>query len=126
MKYKGLTVLVVEDNNSIRLLMEQMLTQIGVGRVITATQWYEVQSAIEGVDVHGAFVDLVLQHGSGLDVARSLKSKNIPIVFCSGVDDEYNQRQMYALGFFFKKPVTMYALDRGLEYFRQLKGVDGE
>ena len=120
--YKGLTVLVVEDNDSIRMVMEHMLTQLGVGRVITATQWYEVQSSINGVEVHGAFVDLVLQHGSGLDVARSLKSGNVPVIFCSGVDDEYNQRQMYALGFVFRKPVTMPMIHRGIEYFQQLRG----
>ena len=121
MSYKDLTILVVEDNDSIRMLMEHMLTQLGVGRVLSATQWYEVQTKLQDTEVDGAFVDLVLQHGSGLDVARSLKAQRIPIVFCSGVDDEYNQRQMYALGFVFKKPVTMYALNRGLEYFAGLK-----
>lgn len=123
MSYSGLTVLVVEDNESVRFFMEQALTQLGVGNVISASTWYEVQNRIENTPVDGAFLDLVLQHGSGLDVARSLKALKVPVVFTSGVTDEYNLRQMYAFGFVFTKPVNMHMLARGLMYFKSLKQV---
>ena len=126
MNFRDLTILVVEDNESIKFFMETALTQMGVGTVISATTWYEVQSKIDGVKVDGAFLDLVLQHGSGLDVARSLRALKVPMIFCSGVADEYNIKQMYQYGFVFEKPVHMYALNRGLEYFLQLKGVVSE
>jgi DNA-binding response OmpR family regulator len=121
MNYQNLTVLVVEDNKSTMFIMEQILTQMGVGRVITATTWNEVQSKIEGQKVDGAFLDLVLQHGSGLDVARTMRALKVPVIFTSGVTDEYNIKQMYELGFVITKPVSMQAINRGLMYFSQLK-----
>lgn len=122
MSFKGLTILVVEDNDSIRFFMDKALTQMGVGRVITASTWYEVQSKTDGIQIDGAFLDLVLQHGSGLDVARSLTAMKVPVVFCSGVADEYNIKQMYRYGFVFEKPIHIHMLNRGLEYFKSLKG----
>jgi DNA-binding response OmpR family regulator len=124
--FNNLTVLVVEDNDAIRFFLEQALTQMGVGRVIPATTWYEVQNKIEGVHLDGAFLDLVLQHGSGLDIARSLTAMNVPVIFCSGVADEYNIKQMYRYGFVFEKPLHLHMLHRGLEYFKSLKGVGRE
>lgn len=121
MSYNDLTILVVEDNDAIRFFMESALTQMGVGMVITAATWYEVQQKIEGKEIDGAFLDLVLQHGSGLDVARSLKALKVPVIFCSGVTDEYNIKQMYGLGFVFSKPVHLHMINRGLEYFSSLK-----
>jgi DNA-binding response OmpR family regulator len=126
MTYKDLTVLVVEDNKSTMFIMEQILTQLGVGRVITATTWHEVQSLVDGKKVDGAFLDLVLQHGSGLDVARSMRSLKVPVIFTSGVEDEYNVKQMYEHGFVIAKPVSMQAINRGLLYFKSLKGVKCE
>jgi DNA-binding response OmpR family regulator len=125
MNYKDLTVLVVEDNQSTMFIMEQVLTQLGVGRVITAATWHEVQAKVEGQKVDGAFLDLVLQHGSGLDVARSMRALKVPVIFTSGVNDEYNIKQMYELGFVITKPVSMQAINRGLMYFNSLKGVQG-
>ena len=87
-KYQDLTVLVVEDNDAILYFMEHALTQLGVGRVIKAKTWYEVQSGIDGQKIDGAFLDLVLQYGSGLDIARDMRSLKVPIIFCSGVTDE--------------------------------------
>jgi len=121
MNYKDLTVLVVEDNQSTMFIMEQVLAQLGVGRVITATTWHEMQGKVEGQEIDGAFLDLVLQHGSGLDVARSMRALKVPVIFCSGVNDEYNIKQMYELGFVIAKPVSMQAINRGLAYFKQLK-----
>jgi CheY-like chemotaxis protein len=122
-QFNDLTILIVEDNPTIMYLIEQALTKLEVGKVITATTWYQVQQKIDDIHVDGAFLDLVLQHGSGLDIARSLKAIKTPVIFCSGVEDEYNIQQMYAHGFVFAKPVSVPALIRGLEYFRQLKGM---
>ena len=121
-----LTILVVDDNPTIMCLMEAALTKLGVGRVITATTWYQVQQKIDGINIDGAFLDLVLQHGSGLDIARSLKAIKTPVIFCSGDEDEYNIQQMYAHGFVFAKPVCASALIRGLDYFQWLKDIKGE
>jgi DNA-binding response OmpR family regulator len=126
MNYKDLTVLVVEDNQSTMFIMEQVLAQLGVGRVITATTWHEMQGKVEGQEIDGAFLDLVLQHGSGLDVARSMRSLKVPVIFTSGVSDEYNIKQMYEHGFVIAKPVSMQAINRGLMYFAALKGVKCE
>ena len=126
MTYKDLIILVVEDNKSTMFIMEHILTQLGVGRVITAATWHEVQSKIEGQKVDGAFLDLVLQHGSGLDVARSMRALKVPVIFTSGVTDEYNIKQMYELGFVIAKPASMQAISRGLMYFAALKGVKCE
>ena len=125
MTYKDLTILVVEDNQSTMFVMEQILTQLGVGRVITAATWHEVQSVVDGKKIDGAFLDLVLQHGSGLDVARSMRALKVPVIFTSGVTDEYNIKQMYEHGFVIAKPVSMQAINRGLTYFAAIKGPVG-
>jgi DNA-binding response OmpR family regulator len=124
--YQDLSILVVEDNDSILFFMEAALTQLGVGRVLKAKTWFDVQSVIEGQQIDGAFLDLVLQHGSGLDVGRSMRALKVPVIFCSGVTDEYNHKQMYELGFVFSKPIGLAMLVRGLEYFAGLKRCGGK
>jgi DNA-binding response OmpR family regulator len=119
--FKDLRIIVVDDDDLLVKYMEAMLTQLGVGSVTTAENFYQVQDKLREGQYDGAFLDLVLQHGSGLDVGRSLKAHGIPVIYCSGVTDEYNIRQMYQIGFVFSKPITMYHLNRGLEYFSQLK-----
>ena len=119
--FQNLTVLVVDDNDTIRMYMDKALTQLGVGRVITASCMTDVKTKIALDELDGVFLDLVLQYGSGLDLARIFRSHKVPVIFCSGVTDEYNIKQMYELGFVFNKPIHMYMLNRGLRYFKSLK-----
>ena len=119
--FQNLTVLAVDDNDTIRLFMDKALTQLGCGRVIVAPSMTEAKKLVNIEDLDGVFLDLVLQYGSGLDLARIFRGHKVPVIFCSGVTDEYNIKQMYDLGFVFSKPIHMHMLNRGLKYFKSLK-----
>ena len=109
-------ILVVEDDLSLRKYMNLALTGLGA-EVLEADDWHSTMNAIDGHHIDGAFLDLVLQRGSGLDIARHLVEMNIPVVFTSGVSDEYNLSQMHELGWVLSKPVRVTGLKRALAMF---------
>ena len=117
MTYKDMTILVVDDDVSIRTLMKALLESCGVGHVLVAATYKEAEETASAVKLNGAFLDLVLQRGSGLDIGRMLTEKNVPVVFCSGVSDEFNISQMLEIGWVLSKPVRLQGLRRGLEWF---------
>ncbi len=116
-RYAQLSVLVVDDDISIRGYMSASLKGIGVGNVYLSETVEEAGTMLDKHDLHGAFVDLVLQRGSGLDVGRIMQQQGVPVVFCTGVDDEFNLTQMHEIGWVLPKPVRMAGLKRALEAF---------
>ena len=117
MNYSDLTILVVDDDVSIRTLVKALLESCGVGHVLVAATYLEAEEAANTIKLHGAFLDLVLQRGSGLDIGRMLTEKGVPVVFCSGVTDEFNISQMLEIGWALSKPVRLAGLKRGLAWF---------
>ena len=114
---ENMTILVVDDDVSIRSLMKALLESIGVRHVVAVATYLEAEEAANTVKLHGAFLDLVLQRGSGLDIGRMLTERNVPVVFCSGVTDEFNISQMLEIGWALSKPVRLAGLKRGLAWF---------
>lgn len=109
-------VLVVDDDISLRKYMRMSLEVLGVD-VVEAEDWHTTMTVLDGHQIDGAFLDLVLQRGSGLDIARHLKEKDIPVVFTSGVSDDFNLTQMHELGWVLTKPVRIAGMKRALEWF---------
>lgn len=118
MTYKMLTVLVVDDDISIRSMVESLMLSMGVGHVFTAATWKEAEAICGTAKVSGAILDLVLQRGSGIDIGRDCAARNIPVVFATSMADEFNDAQMLELGWIIRKPVRLAALHRALDYFK--------
>jgi len=107
---KKQTILIVEDNNSLRLLYQAYLNK--KYEIVTASNGYE---ALEKLDTHQ--VDLVLSdikmpQMNGLSLRKKINQKNAsaltPFVFLTGHDDEIIQDQAAELGIddYLIKPVN--------------------
>lgn len=116
-RYAQLSVLVVDDDINIRSYMAASLKALGVGGIHLAETIEEASAVLEVNPLDGAFVDLVLQHGSGLDVGRMLAKHGVPVAFCTGIADEFNVTQMHEIGWLLPKPVRMAGMKRALETF---------
>lgn len=113
-----MNILVVEDNTAQRLVMEKSLKYCQSVNVFSAASFEEAKAILEDCDIDGAFLDLVLYHSSGLEVAHYCKQLSIPVVFCTASDDPHNMNLMYEYGLVIKKPCCLNALCRCLEYFK--------
>src|SRR5712691_2981607 len=81
------TILVVDDDENIRLIIEMILTDEGY-RVVTATGGEEIFRLLSARDVDLILMDLWLQGDDGRDLTRQLKSEpatcQIPVVLLAG------------------------------------------
>lgn len=116
-RFAALSVLVVDDDINIRSYMAASLKALGVGTIHLAETVVEAGETLDVHAIDGAFVDLVLQHGSGLDVGRMMARQGVPVAFCTGVVDEFNLTQMHEIGWVLPKPVRIAGLKRALETF---------
>ena len=117
----NLKVLVVEDNESINRILCMQLDVLGVSNIVSFRSIQEAKLAIENMPFDGAFLDLVLPDGSGIEVGKLCVEYKIPVVFITGMDDEYNEMLMLDIGWVLRKPVPVTALKRAVTYFRELK-----
>ena len=88
---EGKTVLLVEDDDSVRSVVAQQLRRLGTSTVIVASQASEALELARGIRVDLLVTDLFLKNGpGGLDLARALRNTHpaIPILFMSGYSEE--------------------------------------
>ena len=85
-------ILVVDDNSSICELVKSYLEQAGDYEVATETDSTQALAAIHGFEPDMVFLDIVMPKIDGPEISRRLvwedKSKNIPIVFLTGIITE--------------------------------------
>jgi PAS domain S-box-containing protein len=97
----GLTVLVVDDEETIRLATEHVLTRQGCA-VLVASDGAEAVSvfAREGSRIRLVITDLVMPVMGGSPLVRALRKMNdkIPIVITTGWDEESKVRDLEELG----------------------------
>jgi two-component system nitrogen regulation response regulator GlnG len=95
------TVLLVEDDSYTRKYIQLMLQDKGFD-VVSCDTIFKARQILENIKVHFAVVDGLLPDGNGIVLAENL---DCPILFCSGVADEYNRKSMWQLGTVYPKPV---------------------
>lgn len=78
-----LRILVVEDEAVIGILIEDMLLELGCGRVDVASSVTCALDILEGSSPDYAFLDINLNGTKSYPVADVLKSRGIPFVFLS-------------------------------------------
>lgn len=89
------TVLVVEDSRSEQRLIVSLLQQAGL-KVALADS---AESALNWLTENGQpdliVLDIIMPGASGLDLCRQIRTnpefENVPIVFCSSKDQEFDQ-----------------------------------
>ena len=114
---KRMTVLIVEDDNSCAAYVEALVTKLDEV-CVKADNTKDAIGFMGAAQFSGVICDLVLESGSGIEVAKVARSKNIPVVFATSADDDHNLNLMHEYGFVIRKPVRLNALARAIEYFR--------
>lgn len=119
--YKNLKILIVDDSLAMRMLIEQLLCNCHVDQILIAEGVTKAREILESdQEIDGVILDLVLEDGSGLELAKQFK--NVPKVFCTSTRDDHNTNLMYHHGWKIDKPVSLSAISRCVEYFHQMKG----
>lgn len=121
MSYASLTILVLDDDISVRTMIVKQLEMLGVGAAMPVSTYKEAMEVVGCAHFDGAFLDLVLQRSSGLDVGHLLSKHNVPCVFYTAISDDFNTQQMLELGWVLTKPVRLAGLRRALDWFKCAK-----
>ena len=114
---------VVEDNVSMRELIQMVLGAFGVSEVVSAINGVEAISALQSAGADVVFMDWQMDVMDGLECTRRIRTgvdgidpKTI-IVIVTGMIGEKNAEVAYAAGvdLFLEKPVSMKILQAGME-----------
>lgn len=82
--FSGLRILVVEDEGPIALMIEDLLADLGCEVVASAANLDQACELARTVDIDLALVDLNLHGVSATPVARILRERAVPFIFCTG------------------------------------------
>ena len=112
----GLSVLVVEDEFLITMLLEDLLEEAGCRMVGPCSTVVEALAACENEVFDAALVDLSLADGRSDPVVEHLASRSIPFAIMSGQAGTQDVRGAAAV---MAKPFTFDALVRTLALLRE-------
>lgn len=112
-----ITVLIVEDNRTQALFLDQILRYCRDVATITAESLDEASQIIGTTPIDGAILDLVLAEGNGIDVAKLCRRSGIPVFFCTATNDDHNLKLMYEHGLIIQKPACVASVKQVLNHF---------
>ncbi len=111
MNHNALTVLIVEDDETIRTLLQMELEEQGFTVVLCSGKVEAQQRLDEGVPIDVALLDLRLGDGSGMDVLKSLHNRNArtPVIMMTGHGNKNVILEALKLGVFdyLEKPFSV-------------------
>lgn len=116
------SVLIVEDEHLLAIMLQDMVESLGVAGVRHAATLDEGLKAVEISDFDFAFLDINLGEENSLPIARLLEDRNIPFVFASGYDSNYDAQGISAP--LLRKPLGIEDIKRALtrpQYNRYLE-----
>jgi CheY-like chemotaxis protein len=89
MALTGARVLVVEDEDVVRMMMEEFLDDLGCEVVGTAKRLEDGMEKANSLDLDIALLDLNLSGRKSYPIAATLRGRRIPFVFATGygIDD---------------------------------------
>lgn len=90
-------ILLVEDNKSITKALIYNLEQSNY-KVLSAENIVEAQKILATEKINLIILDITLPDGSGFDLYRDIKTKNISTIFLTAMDDEDNVVKGLELG----------------------------
>ena len=111
---KPLRILVVEDEMTIALLIEDMLVDLGHQVVALAMRLPSALEWAQSADIDFAILDINLDGSQSFPVADVLSARGVPFAFASGygssgLNADYRQHTMI------RKPFDLEALERAIE-----------
>jgi CheY-like chemotaxis protein len=106
-------VLVVEDELMIRMLLEDMLSELGFTVAVEAARIEDALAAAETADIDLAVLDLNLNGQSTGPVAEALAARGKPFVFATGYG-EHGLPEAFRNRPTLKKPFQLDGLERTL------------
>ncbi len=110
----GLRVLVVEDEPMILMTLEDILADLGVEVVATATSHGEALVAAQSADFDVAILDVTLGNDKIDDVSQLIRNSKRPIVYASGCDPRELAQRFGADCTAIDKPYSLSEVARGL------------
>jgi len=119
-KKDSTSILIVDDEESLRLTFEMFLTREGYGPVRTAATYQEALAAIHEHEFDLIISDIVLEGTSGTDLLGEIRAANVqcPVVMITGFPNLQTAAEAVRLGAFdyIPKPVNKETL---LKFTRQ-------
>ncbi|RJP51554.1 MAG: response regulator, partial [Anaerolineaceae bacterium] len=118
-------ILLVDDEESLRLTFEMFLSRSGYGPVVSVSSYDEAIDALEHHDFDLIISDIVLEGASGMDLLRRVREldRTTPVVMITGFPNIDTAAESVRLGAFdyLPKPVKKDALLRvaGLAFRQQ-------
>src|SRR5688572_18037754 len=107
-------VLVVEDDVMIRMLIEDMLTDLGFAVAAEASKVHEALAAVQSADTDVAILDVNLSGEPTGPVAEALAARGTPFVFATGYG-EHGLPEQFRDRPLLKKPFQIDTLKRMLD-----------
>jgi CheY-like chemotaxis protein len=107
-------VLVVEDDVMIRMLIEDMLTDLGFAVAAEASKVHEALAAVQSTDIDVAILDVNLSGETTGPVAEALAAQGTPFVFATGYG-EHGLPEQFRDRPLLKKPFQIDGLKRMLD-----------
>jgi CheY-like chemotaxis protein len=107
-------VLVVEDDVMIRMLIEDMLTDLGFAVAAEASKVHEALAAVKSTDIDVAILDVNLSGETTGPVAEALAARGTPFVFATGYG-EHGLPEQFRDRPLLKKPFQIDSLKRMLD-----------
>ena len=85
-KEKNFNILILEDDVELMSFLNMILLNEGFKNIFKATKIAEALEHYKTEKLHGMFIDISLTDGNGLDLAKSIRSKNpkVKLVLMSG------------------------------------------
>lgn len=122
-------ILVVDDEQSILMLLEYNLTQAGY-QVVTAEDGKTAYKLIKKEDFDFIILDIMLPKMDGMDVCRRVRQEKIetPILMLTAKDDEYDKIIGLELGAddYMTKPFSPREVIARIKAIGRRIGIDGE
>jgi CheY-like chemotaxis protein len=110
----GKRILVVEDELMIRMLLEDMLGELGYTIAAEAARLDEALAAARNIEFDVAILDVNLNGQTTAPVAEALAARGTPFVFATGYG-EHGLPEAYRDRPTLKKPFQMDGLNRALQ-----------
>src|SRR5712671_4023338 len=110
----GKRILVVEDELMIRMLLEDMLGELGYTIAAEAARLDEALAATRNIEFDVAILDLNLNGQTTAPVAEALAARGTPFLFATGYG-EHGLPEAYRDRPTLKKPFQMDGLSRALQ-----------
>ena len=83
---RGLTILIVEDEPIVAMMVEDMLSDLGAAAIGPASTLEGALERARNGDFHAAILDLNLNGERTGQVAEVLRGRGLPFVFATGYD----------------------------------------